>query len=129
MHRHHRYARAIATGYGEVRLQIPVFRCGQCRRMTGGMTLLGQEMRYQRKDGHGRDGLCGRRLVRRVTGARKRCPKDCVTWDGTGGASDDVAIGESQPGVAAVGEVEGEVWTEHNVLALLPEQGLSNQTT
>ena len=48
MHRHHRYARAIATSYGEVRLQIPVFRCGQCRRMTGGMRLLGQEMRHQR---------------------------------------------------------------------------------
>ena len=28
MHRHHRYARAIATSYGEARLQIPVFRCG-----------------------------------------------------------------------------------------------------
>ena len=25
MHRHHRYARAIVTGYGEVRVQIPVF--------------------------------------------------------------------------------------------------------
>ena len=48
MHRHHRYARAIATSYGEVRLQIPVFRCGQCRRMAGGMTLLGDEMRHQR---------------------------------------------------------------------------------
>ena len=48
MHRHRRYARAIATGYGEVRWQIPVFRCGQCRRMAGGMTLLGAEMRYQR---------------------------------------------------------------------------------
>ena len=47
MHRHHHYARAIATGYGEVRLQIPVFRCGQCRRMAGGMTLLGEEMRHQ----------------------------------------------------------------------------------
>ena len=46
MRRHHRYARAIATGYGEVRLQIPVFRCGQCRRMAGGMTLLGDEMRH-----------------------------------------------------------------------------------
>ena len=45
---HHRYARAIATGYGEVRLQIPVFRCGQCRRMAGGMTLPGAEMRHQR---------------------------------------------------------------------------------
>ena len=48
MHRHHRYAHAIATSYGEVPLQIPVFRCGQCRRMAGGMTLLGQEMRHQR---------------------------------------------------------------------------------
>ena len=48
MHRHHRYARAIATGYGEVRRQMPVFRCGQCRRMTGGMTLPGDEMRHQR---------------------------------------------------------------------------------
>ena len=44
MHRHHRYARTIATGYGEVRIQIPGFRCGQCRRMAGGMTLLGDEM-------------------------------------------------------------------------------------
>ena len=48
MHRHHRYARAIATSYSEVRLQIPVFRCGKCRRMAGGMTLLDDEMRYQR---------------------------------------------------------------------------------
>ena len=48
MHRHHRYARAIATGYGEVRVPIPAFRCRQCRRMTGGMTLLGAEMRYLR---------------------------------------------------------------------------------
>ena len=48
MHRHHSYARAIATGYGEVRRQIPVFRCGQCHRMAGGMTLLGAEMRRQR---------------------------------------------------------------------------------
>ena len=48
MHRHHRYARAIATGYGEVRLQIPVFRCGPCRRMDGGITLPGEEMHYQR---------------------------------------------------------------------------------
>ena len=46
--RYHRYARAIATGYGEVRLQIPVFRCGQCRHMMGGVTLLGEELRHQR---------------------------------------------------------------------------------
>ena len=48
IHRHHRYARAIATSYGEVRLRIPVFGCGQCRHMAGGMTVLGAEMRYQR---------------------------------------------------------------------------------
>ena len=48
MHRHHRYARAIATSYGEVRVQISVFRCGQCRRMAGGMMLLGEEMLHQR---------------------------------------------------------------------------------
>ena len=48
MHRHHRYTRAIATGYGEFRLQIPVFRCGQHRRMIGSMTLLGEEVRRQR---------------------------------------------------------------------------------
>ena len=48
IHRHHCYAHAIATGYGEVRVQIPVFGCGQCRRMAGGMTLLGDEMRHQR---------------------------------------------------------------------------------
>ena len=28
MHRHHRYARAIATGYGEVRVQIPCSAAG-----------------------------------------------------------------------------------------------------
>ena len=48
MHRHHRYARANATGYGEVRLQIPVFRCGQCRRMASVMPLPGDEMRHRR---------------------------------------------------------------------------------
>ena len=33
-----------------------------------------------RKVGNGRGKLCGRRLARRVTGARKHCPKDCVIW-------------------------------------------------
>ena len=37
----------LPTSYGEVRLQIPVFRRGQCRCMAGGMTLLGDEMRRQ----------------------------------------------------------------------------------
>ena len=48
MHRHHRYPRSIMTGYGEVRLQIPVFRCGQCREMSSGMALVGEEERYRR---------------------------------------------------------------------------------
>ena len=33
-----------------------------------------------RKVGNGRGKLCGRRLARRVTGARKHCPKGCVIW-------------------------------------------------
>jgi hypothetical protein len=48
MHRHHRYPRSLMTSYGEVRLQIPVFRCGQCRRMSSGAELLGDEERYRR---------------------------------------------------------------------------------
>ena len=48
MHRHHRYRRSIMTGYGEVELQIPVFRCGECGRMSSGMDLLGDEERYRR---------------------------------------------------------------------------------
>lgn len=48
MHRHHRYRRSIMTGYGEVGLQIPVFRCGECGGMSSGMDLLGDEERYRR---------------------------------------------------------------------------------
>ena len=48
MHRHHRYPRSIMTRYGELQLQIPVFRCGECQRMTSGMELLGDEERYRR---------------------------------------------------------------------------------
>ena len=48
MHRHYRYHRSIMTGHGEVKLAIPAFRCGCCRRMSGGMDLLGDEKRYRR---------------------------------------------------------------------------------
>ena len=48
MHRHHRYRRSIMTGYGAVELRIPVFRCGDCRRMSSGADLLGDEERYRR---------------------------------------------------------------------------------
>ena len=51
MHRHHRYHPSIMTGYGAVELEIPVFRCGECRSATGGSSgvdLLGDEERYRR---------------------------------------------------------------------------------
>ena len=48
MHRHHAYRRSIMTGYGAVELQIPVFRCGGCRRMSSGADVLGEEERYRR---------------------------------------------------------------------------------
>ena len=48
MHRHHRYSRCVATRYGLLELQIPVFRCGDCRSMTSGAELLGDEERYRR---------------------------------------------------------------------------------
>ena len=48
MHRHHRYSRSIATRYGLLELQIPVFRCGDCRRMTSGAELLGCGERCRR---------------------------------------------------------------------------------
>ena len=109
MHRHHRYSRAIAASYGEVRRQIPVFRCGQCRRMAGTMTLPGDEMRHQRFSKKNRDiGIS--LAVRRGIGRRR-------VWSS--------AIG-SCGGGSSWGRYG---WTEHNLLALLPEQGLINQTT
>ena len=48
MHRHHAYRRSIMTGYGVVELRIPVFRCGECRRMSSGADVLGEEERYRR---------------------------------------------------------------------------------
>ena len=48
LHRHHCYARTISASYGPVRGAVPVFRCGQCRQMSGGAALLGREVRYRR---------------------------------------------------------------------------------
>lgn len=48
MRRHHAYRRSIMTGYGAVELRIPVFRCGECRRMSSGADVLGAEERYRR---------------------------------------------------------------------------------
>ena len=85
MHRHHRYARAIATSYGEVRMQIPVFRCGQC-----------QGLRH----------LATGQVAHRTTSRLERHNRELRRR-----------------------EQLGTVWTEHNLLALLQEQGLLNQTT
>ena len=48
MYRHNRCPRDVMTGYGEVRLQITVSRCSRCREMSSGMSLLGDEVRFQR---------------------------------------------------------------------------------
>ena len=45
MRRHHAYRRSIMTGYGAVALWIPVFRCRECRRMSGGADVLGAVFR------------------------------------------------------------------------------------
>ena len=66
MHRHHRYARAIATGYGEVRLQIPVFRCGQCRPKTKRCP------RSNLKPLRWKDGALLSSAIRLVAGFRRR---------------------------------------------------------
>ena len=81
-HRHHCYARAIAASYGEVRLQIPVFRCGQCRRMAGGMTLPGEEMRHQRfsKNRDAAISLAAPGLSYARAGNWVGCVKSAVCW-------------------------------------------------
>ena len=52
--RHHSYGRGIITNYGEMRLSIPVFRCGDCGSMASGMKLVGDVERgrqYSKKRG------------------------------------------------------------------------------
>ncbi len=48
MHRHHAYRRSMMTGYGAVELWIPVFRCGEYRRMRRGADVLGEAERHRR---------------------------------------------------------------------------------
>lgn len=48
MHRHHRYNRALVTKYGELRLRVPVYRCGECGGMSSGMELIGEVERGKR---------------------------------------------------------------------------------
>ena len=64
-----------------------------------------------------------------VTGVRKRCPRDCVIW-----RRGRWSIGLRRELERHNRELQrrerlGTVWTEHNLLALLQEQGLLNQTT
>ena len=42
MARHHCYKRTIIAKYGEMRLDVPVFRCGDCGMMTNGMDVIGK---------------------------------------------------------------------------------------
>ena len=42
MARHHSYERTLITKYGEIRLDIPVFRCGDCGAPRGGMEIVGK---------------------------------------------------------------------------------------
>ena len=76
MHRHHRYARAIATGYGEVHRQLPVFRCCQRRRVAGGMTLPGAELRHHQLGRAGnRVGCVKSTICRRLRKAPLAAPQ------------------------------------------------------
>ena len=43
MVRHHSYERTLITKYGEMRLDIPVFRCGDYGAMTSGMDVIGKD--------------------------------------------------------------------------------------
>ena len=52
MARHHSYERTLITKYGEMRLDVPVFRCGDCGAMTSGMDVIGKgqaRKRYSKK--------------------------------------------------------------------------------
>ncbi len=52
MARHHSYGRTLITKYGEMRLGIPVFRCGACGAMASGMNVIGKgqtRKRYSKK--------------------------------------------------------------------------------
>ena len=42
MARHHSYERTLITTCGEMWLDVPVFRCGDCGAMRGGMEVIGK---------------------------------------------------------------------------------------
>ena len=52
MARHHCYERTLITEYGEMRLDVPVFRCGDCDARCSGMEVIGKgqtRKRYSKK--------------------------------------------------------------------------------
>lgn len=54
MHSHHSYPRSILTRHGELSIQIPVFRCPECKSMLSGSDLIGEEdmrKRFSKKRG------------------------------------------------------------------------------
>ena len=58
--RHHSYGRTLITKYGEIRLDAPVFRCGDCGAMRDEMDVIGKGQtrnRYSKKYPVGRCGL------------------------------------------------------------------------
>ena len=62
----------------------------------------------------------------RHTGVRKRCPKDCVIWRRDKSRHRTRSRLERHNRELRRREKLGTVWTEHNLPALQPEQGLSN---
>ena len=75
MARHHSYERTLITKYGEMRLDVPVFRCGDCGAMTSGMDVIGKgqagaKALFQKKYGMRR---CGLRRRESAASAWARC--------------------------------------------------------
>ena len=52
MARRHCYERTLIAKHGEMRLGVPMFRCGDCGALRGGMDVIGKvqtRMRYSKK--------------------------------------------------------------------------------
>ncbi len=73
MARHHSYERTLIAKYGETRLDVPVFRCGDCGAMTSGMDVIGKGQTRKRYSKKMRDEACGLRRRESATSAWARC--------------------------------------------------------
>ena len=51
MARQHCYERTLIIKHGEMRLDTPMFRCGDCGAMRGGMDVIGKELTHLRPGG------------------------------------------------------------------------------